>query len=75
MIQYNRKKLNDNKWHTILAEKQGNSIRLTVDDDSPEAAQFDGNDLTTNTNALLYIGGLPPRMVFKHSHKLHYIFF
>ena len=63
MIQYHGKKLNDNKWHTILAEKYGNFIGLTVDNDSPVTARFDGSDLITNTNSLLYIGGLPPRTI------------
>ena len=62
MVQYKGKKLHDNKWHTILAEKQGNSLRLTVDDDPPEIARFAGSDQSTDTSSLLYIGGLPPSM-------------
>lgn len=62
MVQYQQKKLHDNKWHTIVAEKQSNFLRLTVDNDPPEKARFAGNDEFANTNPLIYIGGLPPGM-------------
>lgn len=60
MIQYQRKKLNDNKWHSIVAEKQGNHLALTIDNEPPETAQHAGSDLSADTTQLLYIGGLPP---------------
>ena len=62
MVQYQGKKLHDNKWHTLLAEKLANSLKLTVDNDPPEIARFAGSDQITDTSTSLYIGGLPPSM-------------
>ena len=64
MVQYQGKKLHDNKWHTLLAEKWASSIRLTVDNDPPETARFAGSEQNTDTGTSLYIGGLPPSMIF-----------
>ena len=52
--------MNDNRWHTLLAQKEGNLISLTVDDQSPQKARFAGIDQSTDTDSLFYIGGLPP---------------
>jgi len=60
LIQYRGKRLNDNRWHTLLAQKEGNLISLTVDDQSPQKARFAGIDQSTDTDSLFYIGGLPP---------------
>ena len=70
MVQYKGKKLHDNKWHTVLAEKQGSFIALTVDKDPPEMARFAGSDQNTDTGSVLYIGGLPPSMIFSYHYKL-----
>ena len=60
MIQYQGRKLSDNKWHTVLAQKEGNLIILTVDKQPPQKARFAGTDQNADTNSLFYIGGLPP---------------
>ncbi|XP_065888406.1 laminin subunit alpha-1-like [Dysidea avara] len=60
LIQYQGKRLSDNRWHTVLAQKKGNFISLTVDNQPPQKARFAGTDQNADTNSLFYIGGLPP---------------
>ena len=57
-LQHPNETLADNEWHTALAEKEGNFIKLTIDG-IPKNATFAGWDKAANTTSLLYIGGIP----------------
>jgi len=76
LIQYQGKKLNNNRWHTVLAQKEGNFISLTVDDQPPQKARFAGIDQNADTNSLFYIGGLPPgniALVLNHTYNFLFV--
>lgn len=65
MTQYRGIRLNDNQWHTIVVEKRGKFIALTVDDEPPETSRCycETSDESSDTEPLLYIGGLPKKSI------------
>lgn len=73
-LQHPNKTLHDNEWHTALAEKEGNVIKLTIDGILEDATHDDGRDKAANTTSLLYIGGIPgihPAHYYKTDHEIY----
>ena len=58
VLQHPCKKLADNQWHTVLAEKQRGALRLTVAGHL-KSSSFYSTDFFVHTDKALYIGGYP----------------
>ena len=78
MIQYPKhlkpplkgRRLDDKKWHTILAEKRGSTLILTVDGDSIKGEISGSNEDIANTSNKLYIGGIPGKKITIPTYKV-----